>query len=101
MSRLKPTLNEWMKRHEETCSCLKCCDCGQIDRVAEFAKLCDNYKASQDLLAIREEQVGELLEEKAERAALDEARKAFETAILDPDDGYDAAAAWLKKYPKV
>lgn len=100
MSRLKPTLNEWMKRHEETCSCstmclddLKYCDCGQIDRVADLAQLRadaraadeehaklveladryrelrDNYQASQELLAIREEQIGELLKEKAQLRA--------------------------------
>lgn len=39
---------------------------------AQLARLRDNYKATSELLAIREEQIGELLNEKAQlRATLD------------------------------
>ncbi len=94
--------------------------CGScvLERLEENAQLRDNYTASQELLAIREEQVGELLKEKL-RTALDEARerlgvvdslREIEAAMMSL--GYtllaeriryiaNSRAAWLEKYPKV
>uniref|UniRef100_A0A6M3XMF4 Uncharacterized protein n=2 Tax=viral metagenome TaxID=1070528 RepID=A0A6M3XMF4_9ZZZZ len=55
--------------------------------LAQLRRLRDNYKATSELLAIREEQIGELLNEKAQlRAALDEARKVAES----DDSDYEA-----------
>ena len=46
MSALKPTLDEWVSRHDELCTCsmantddLEHCDCGQAERAAELAKM--------------------------------------------------------------
>ncbi len=73
-----------------------CAAAGQNQKGAfmnSLAELRDNYTASQELLAIREEQIGELLNEKAQlRATLDEAREIIKCHYTK------AAATWLKKY---
>ena len=91
-------------------SCQKCwqkelpCNCGSEKATTELAqlrRLRDNYKATSELLAIREEQIGELLNEKAQlRAALDEARKVIEDLVFSRsgEENWHPASAWWDKW---
>lgn len=82
MSELTPTLDEWVKRHDELCPCstmhiddLAYCDCGQAKRAAELAEL---------------------------RAALDEARSILEFGwVFFSGEGLrHDTAAWMEAHPR-
>ena len=57
MSELRPTLSEWVTKHDECCACetmhtdnLAYCSCGQAERVAELAQLQYDLGACQEAL---------------------------------------------------
>lgn len=86
MDELRPTLDDWVQRHDDFCTCEmlfdwspKLCDCGQVGRVEELTKL----RAEQD----------------AARKVIEPfATMQCETKSKRPE--LRAAAAWLKAHPE-
>jgi hypothetical protein len=76
MSRLKPKLDEWVKRHDDLCTCtwmfigeLKYCDCGQPRRASELAALRTTLETMKEEIFARDNELLKL------HADLEEANK--------------------------